>query len=120
MAVRRGLRFVRKTFNVIWTARKTGAERFYDEAQRERYGGDPVRRFEGRTTGTPISMLVRNQDQHSKDYSEIASYYRPGHADYTFDEKYGFRDYRGGGRLRDARRSDAWQQALSRQSCWNP
>ena len=54
--------------------------------------------FEGRTTGTPISMLVRNQDQHSKDYSEIASYYRPGHADYTFDEKYGFRDYRGGGR----------------------
>ena len=54
--------------------------------------------FDGRTTGTPISMLVRNQDQHSKDYSEIASYYRPGHADYTFDEKYGFRDYRGGGR----------------------
>lgn len=54
--------------------------------------------FEGKTTGTPISMLVRNQDQHSRDYSEIASYYRPGHADYTFDEKYGFRDYRGGGR----------------------
>ncbi|MEG0813397.1 MAG: chorismate synthase [Clostridium sp.] len=54
--------------------------------------------FEGKTTGTPISMLVRNEDQHSKDYSEIAGYYRPGHADYTFDEKYGFRDYRGGGR----------------------
>lgn len=54
--------------------------------------------FEGRTTGTPISMLVYNKDQHSKDYSEIASYYRPGHADYCFDEKYGFRDYRGGGR----------------------
>lgn len=54
--------------------------------------------FEGKTTGTPIAMLVRNQDQHSKDYSEIAGYYRPGHADYTFDEKYGFRDYRGGGR----------------------
>lgn len=54
--------------------------------------------FEGRTTGTPISMLVRNTSQHSKDYSEIASYYRPGHADYTFDAKYGFRDYRGGGR----------------------
>lgn len=54
--------------------------------------------FEGRTTGTPISLLVRNQDQHSKDYREIAQYYRPGHADYTFDEKYGFRDYRGGGR----------------------
>ena len=54
--------------------------------------------FEGKTTGTPISMLVRNTSQKSGDYSEIASYYRPGHADYTFDEKYGFRDYRGGGR----------------------
>ncbi len=54
--------------------------------------------FEGRTTGTPISMLVRNTSQISSDYSEIASCYRPGHADYTFDQKYGFRDYRGGGR----------------------
>ena len=54
--------------------------------------------FEGRTTGTPISLIVRNTSQISKDYSEIASYYRPGHADYTFDAKYGFRDYRGGGR----------------------
>ena len=54
--------------------------------------------FEGKTTGTPISLMVRNTSQISKDYSEIASYYRPGHADYTFDAKYGFRDYRGGGR----------------------
>lgn len=54
--------------------------------------------FEGKTTGTPISMVVLNETQRSGDYSEIASYYRPGHADYTFDEKYGFRDYRGGGR----------------------
>ncbi len=54
--------------------------------------------FEGRTTGTPISLLVRNTSQISRDYSEIASCYRPGHADYTFDQKYGFRDYRGGGR----------------------
>ena len=54
--------------------------------------------FEGRTTGTPISLIVHNTSQISKDYSEIASYYRPGHADYTFDQKYGFRDYRGGGR----------------------
>lgn len=54
--------------------------------------------FEGKTTGTPISMLVHNQTQRSSDYSEIASYYRPGHADYTYDKKYGFRDYRGGGR----------------------
>lgn len=54
--------------------------------------------FEGKTTGTPISLVVFNKDQKSRDYSEIASYYRPGHADYTFDMKYGFRDYRGGGR----------------------
>ncbi len=54
--------------------------------------------FGGRTTGAPISLIVRNTSQISKDYSEIASYYRPGHADYTFDSKYGFRDYRGGGR----------------------
>ncbi len=54
--------------------------------------------FAGKTTGTPISMMVENKTQRSSDYSEIASYYRPGHADFTFDEKYGFRDYRGGGR----------------------
>ena len=54
--------------------------------------------FEGKTTGTPIALEVRNEDQHSHDYKEIAGYYRPGHADFTFDEKYGFRDYRGGGR----------------------
>lgn len=54
--------------------------------------------FEGRTTGTPISLAVLNETQRSGDYSEIAGYYRPGHADFTFDAKYGFRDYRGGGR----------------------
>ncbi len=54
--------------------------------------------FEGKTTGTPISLMIRNTSQKSSDYSQIASCYRPGHADYTFDAKYGFRDYRGGGR----------------------
>lgn len=54
--------------------------------------------FEGKTEGTPISIVVENTDQRSRDYSNIAKVYRPGHADYTFDEKYGFRDYRGGGR----------------------
>ena len=54
--------------------------------------------FEGRTTGTSIAILVRNTDQKSKDYSDIKDKYRPGHADYTYDQKYGFRDYRGGGR----------------------
>jgi len=54
--------------------------------------------FEGRTTGTSLAILIRNQDQRSKDYGDIQHIYRPGHADYSFDAKYGFRDYRGGGR----------------------
>src|SRR6059058_1887525 len=54
--------------------------------------------FEGKTDGTPIGLLFRNADQRSADYGDIADKYRPGHADYTFDAKFGFRDYRGGGR----------------------
>lgn len=54
--------------------------------------------FEGRTTGTPIGLIVHNEDQRSKDYSEIAAKFRPGHADYSYEMKYGVRDYRGGGR----------------------
>ncbi len=54
--------------------------------------------FEGRTTGTSIAILIRNTDQRSRDYTDIKDKYRPGHADYTFDARYGFRDYRGGGR----------------------
>src|SRR5580658_10194397 len=54
--------------------------------------------FEGRTTGTSLAILIRNNDQRSRDYEDIKHVYRPGHADYTYDAKYGFRDYRGGGR----------------------
>ena len=54
--------------------------------------------FEGKTTGTPIALLIFNQDQRSKDYSNIMNQFRPGHADYSYTQKYGFRDYRGGGR----------------------
>ncbi|MFM8726661.1 MAG: chorismate synthase, partial [Planctomycetaceae bacterium] len=54
--------------------------------------------FDGRTTGTPLAILIRNTDQRSSDYSDIREKYRPGHADFTFDARYGFRDYRGGGR----------------------
>ena len=54
--------------------------------------------FEGKTTGTPIGLLINNEDQRSKDYSNIMDRFRPGHADYTYQQKYGFRDYRGGGR----------------------
>ena len=54
--------------------------------------------FEGRTTGTPIGLLVENEDQRARDYEKIKDRFRPGHADYTYQQKYGFRDYRGGGR----------------------
>jgi chorismate synthase len=78
--------------------RRPGTSRFTTQRQEP----DQVRilsgTFEGRTTGTPISLLIDNVDQRSKDYSEVAIAYRPGHADYAYDAKYGFRDYRGGGR----------------------
>ena len=54
--------------------------------------------FEGQTTGTPVALIITNEDQRSKDYGDIAKQYRPGHADFTYDAKYGHRDYRGGGR----------------------
>jgi chorismate synthase len=54
--------------------------------------------YEGKTTGTPIALLIRNEDQRSKDYAKIANAFRPGHADYTYLKKYGIRDPRGGGR----------------------
>jgi len=54
--------------------------------------------FEGKTTGTPIGLIIENTDQRSKDYGNIAQSFRPGHADYTYTQKYGLRDYRGGGR----------------------
>ena len=78
--------------------RRPGTSRFTTQRQEP----DAVRIlsgvFEGRTTGTPISLMIDNIDQRSKDYSEVAVSYRPGHADYAYDAKYGFRDPRGGGR----------------------
>ncbi|WP_294262096.1 chorismate synthase [uncultured Sphingomonas sp.] len=79
-------------------ARRPGTSRFTTQRREP----DEVRIlsgvFEGRTTGTPISLMIENVDQRSKDYSDVAKAYRPGHADYAYDAKYGFRDYRGGGR----------------------
>jgi len=78
--------------------RRPGTSRFTTQ----RREADQVRilsgTFEGRTTGTPISLMIENEDQRSKDYAEVASAYRPGHADFTYDAKYGIRDWRGGGR----------------------
>ncbi|MFC4254300.1 chorismate synthase [Altererythrobacter xixiisoli] len=79
-------------------ARKPGTSKFTTQ----RREADEVKIlsgvFEGKTTGTPISLMIENTDQRSKDYSDVALAYRPGHADYAYDAKYGFRDYRGGGR----------------------
>ncbi|MET0498423.1 MAG: chorismate synthase [Steroidobacteraceae bacterium] len=78
--------------------RRTGTSRFTSQ----RKEGDQVRIlsgvFEGRTTGTPIGLLIENEDQRSRDYEKIKDRFRPGHADYTYQQKFGFRDYRGGGR----------------------
>lgn len=78
--------------------------------------------FEGKTTGTPIAVLIRNKDQRSKDYGNIKDVYRPGHADLTFDKKFGFRDYRGGGRSsgrETAARVAAGAVAAKLLSCFN-
>lgn len=93
-----GLELSSEDLQVELDRRRPGASR-YTTARRE---ADEVRIlsgvFEGKTTGTPIALLIENTDQRSQDYSKIKDLYRPGHADYTYDQKYGFRDYRGGGR----------------------
>lgn len=93
-----GLSLCEEDIQAYLNRRKPGQSRFTTARQE----GDVVEIlsgvFEGRTTGTPIALEVRNTDQRSHDYGNIMDVYRPGHADYTFDEKYGFRDYRGGGR----------------------
>ena len=79
-------------------ARRPGQSRFTTQRQEADQVEILSGTFEGRTTGTPISLLIRNTDQRSKDYGEIAAKFRPGHADLTYHLKYGLRDYRGGGR----------------------
>ena len=93
-----GLPLDQKQVQEYLNRRKPGQSRY----STQRTEGDLVEIqsgvFEGKTTGTPISMTVFNNDQRSRDYSQISECYRPGHADYGYDMKYGFRDYRGGGR----------------------
>ena len=93
-----GLELCENDIQVYLNRRKPGQSRFSTPRKEDDAVEILSGVFEGKTTGTPISMVVFNKTQRSSDYSEIAQYYRPGHADYTFDEKYGFRDYRGGGR----------------------
>ncbi|NTZ43161.1 chorismate synthase [Altererythrobacter sp. SALINAS58] len=93
-----GLNLDEGTIQPFLDARRPGQSKFTTQRKEP----DAVRIlsgvFEGRTTGTPISLMIENVDQRSRDYSEVARAYRPGHADYAYDAKYGFRDYRGGGR----------------------
>lgn len=98
-----GLALSEEDIQPFLDARRPGQSKFTTQRQEP----DAVRILSGvfesqdgqqRTTGTPISLMIENVDQRSKDYSEVAKAYRPGHADYAYDSKYGFRDYRGGGR----------------------
>ncbi len=93
-----GLPLCEEDIQIYLNRRKPGTSRFTTPRKEDDAVEILSGVFEGKTTGTPISMMVFNKTQRSKDYSEIASYYRPGHADYTYDCKYGFRDYTGGGR----------------------
>jgi len=99
-----GLRFKLEELQVWLDKRKPGQSRFVTQRREDdlvKVLSGVMMDADGETmisTGTPISMLIENTDQRSKDYGEIARQYRPGHADYTYDTKYGIRDYRGGGR----------------------
>jgi len=93
-----GLKLTESDLQPWLDKRRPGTSRFTTQRQEP----DQVRilsgTFEGVTTGTPISLMIENIDQRSKDYSEVSQAYRPGHADYAYDAKYGLRDWRGGGR----------------------
>jgi chorismate synthase len=93
-----GLELTEADLQVDIDRRRTGTSKFVSQ----RHESDAVRIlsgvFEGRTTGTPIGLLIENTDARSRDYEKIKDRFRPGHADYTYQQKYGFRDYRGGGR----------------------
>lgn len=93
-----GLELGEEDIQLFLDRRKPGQSRYVTQRKESDRAHILSGVFEGRTTGTPISVVIKNENQHSADYSDIALVYRPGHADFTYDAKYGFRDYRGGGR----------------------
>jgi len=93
-----GLAISAEAIQPFLDARRPGQSRFTTQRQEADQVSIESGVFEGKTTGTPIALRIENTDQRSKDYGEIAKTYRPGHADYAYDAKYGLRDYRGGGR----------------------
>lgn len=93
-----GLPLVESDIQEYLNRRKPGQSKFSTPRKEQDSAEILSGTFEGYTTGTPISIVVRNENQQSRDYGNIKECYRPGHADYTFEQKYGIRDYRGGGR----------------------
>lgn len=93
-----GLELREEDIQVFLNRRRPGQSRFATQRREEDQVEILSGVFEGKTTGCPIALEVKNTDQRSRDYGKIKDVYRPGHADYSFDAKYGFRDYRGGGR----------------------
>ncbi|MCC2636906.1 MAG: aroC, partial [Moraxellaceae bacterium] len=93
-----GLELTEADLQVDLDRRKPGTSQFATQRREDDVVKILSGVFEGRTTGTSIGLLIENTDQKSKDYANIAETFRPGHADYTYTQKYGFRDYRGGGR----------------------
>jgi chorismate synthase len=93
-----GLALVEADIQIELDRRKPGTSRYVTQRKEPDTVEILSGVFEGKTTGTPIALLIRNQDQRSGDYSKIANTFRPGHADYTYEHKFGVRDYRGGGR----------------------
>ena len=102
-----GIPFSEDDLNHWLSLRKPGQSRITTQRKESDTAQVLAGVFEGKTTGTPISWVIFNEQQRSKDYSEIQDKYRPSHADYTYDKKYGFRDYRGGGRS-SARETVNW------------
>ena len=93
-----GLAISEKDIQIDLDRRKPGTSKFVTQRKEDDAVEILSGVFEGKTTGAPIGLLIRNKDQRSQDYNKIKDTFRPGHADYTYQKKYGIRDYRGGGR----------------------
>ena len=93
-----GLKITEEDIQNDLNRRRPGSSKFVTQRKEKDIVRISSGTFNGKTTGTPIALLIKNQDQKSKDYEDIKNFYRPSHADYTYQEKYGIRDYRGGGR----------------------
>ena len=109
---------MKNTFNRFLDKRKPGQSKYTTQRKEDDKVEILSGVFEGKTTGTPISLLIRNKDVKSKDYADIKDKFRPGHADFTYQMKYGFRDYRGGGRASQEKQQQELRQVLLQENSW--